>query len=230
MTPKKIIISPLNWGFGHAGRMIPLALELHKRGHEIIFCADRAVIPMLSSELPGINIIEIRGLHIRYFRKLPMWISVLLHLPHISAVSVREHSELKRLAAEHNPDIIISDNRFGFWHKGIFSVYVTHQILIPFPSPFRFIEPLGVWLHGIILARFDICLIPDFPGEINLSGRLSHGVRLPRNTVWSGPLSRFSHYAGTGTPQVSDSTDPITPSPGIAAQVPESVAPAPSFP
>jgi hypothetical protein len=198
MTPKKIVISPLNWGFGHAGRMIPLALELRKRGHEIIFCADSAVIPMLSRELPGINITETGGLHIRYFRKLPQWISVLLHLPHIMAVSVREHSTLKRLAAEHNPDIIISDNRFGFRHKRIFSVYVTHMIRIPFPSPFRFMEPLGIWLHRKVIERFDLCLIPDFPGELNLSGRLSHGVRLPRNTVWTGPMSRFNSLAGTG--------------------------------
>lgn len=198
MTPKKIIISPMNWGFGHAGRMIPLALELRKKGHEILFCADRYVIPMLRRELPGISIIETDGLRIRYFRKIPLWISVLLHLPHIIAVSVMEHRELKRLVAKHNPDIIISDNRFGFWHKHIFSVYVTHMIRIPFPYAFRFMEPLGVWLHRKVIERFDLCLIPDFPGDLNLSGRLSHGVRLPRNIVWCGPLSRFNTAAGTG--------------------------------
>jgi len=205
MTPKKIIISPLNWGFGHAGRMIPLALELRKRGHEIIFCADTNVIPMLTRELPGIHITEIRGLQIRYFRTLPLWIGLLLQLPHIIAVSVREHLELKRLAAEHKPDIIISDNRFGFYHNDIFSAYVTHQIRIPFPSPFRFMEPLGVWLHRKIIGRFDLCLIPDFPGDLNLSGRLSHGVRLPRNTVWTGPLSRFNFTADSGQLSGSDS-------------------------
>lgn len=221
MTPKKIIISPLNWGFGHAGRMIPLALELRKRGHEIIFCADRDVIPMLSRELPGISITETGSLHIRYFRKIPMWISVLLHLPHILAVTLREHRELKRLVAEHKPDIIISDNRFGFWHKHIFSVYVTHMIRIPFPSPFRFLESIGVWLHRKVIERFDLCLIPDFPGDLNLSGRLSHGVRLPRNAVWCGPLSRFNSAAGTVTltpafdapPKVSAASTPFTTAP-----------------
>ncbi len=196
-APKKILISPLNWGFGHAGRMIPLALELRKRGHEIIFCADRAVIPMLTRELPGISITETDGLHIRYFRNLPLWIGLLLQLPHIIAVSVREHRELKRLVAEYKPDIIVSDNRFGFYNKHIYSAYVTHQIRIPLPAPFRFMEPLGVWLHRKIIGRFDLCLIPDFPGDLNLSGRLSHGVRLPRNTVWSGPLSRFNAPAPT---------------------------------
>jgi len=208
MTPRKIIISPLNWGFGHAGRMIPLALELRKRGHEILFCADRAVIPMLTRELPGISIKETEGLHIRYFRKLPLWIGLLLQLPHIIAVSVREHRELKRLAAMYKPDIIVSDNRFGFYSNDIFSVYVTHQIRIPFPSPFRFMEPLGVWLHRKIIGRFDLCLIPDFPGNLNLSGRLSHGVRLPQNTAWTGPLSRFNAPAPASATTTSVFTAP----------------------
>ncbi|HUW92669.1 MAG TPA: glycosyltransferase [Bacteroidales bacterium] len=196
MKPEKILISPLNWGFGHAGRMIPLALALRERGHEIVFCAHRDVIPMLTRELPGISIIAIPGLHIIYFRKIPLWFCVLLHLPHIIAVSVREHFALQRLAAELHPDIIISDNRFGFYHKDIFSVYVTHMIRIPFPPAFRFLEPAGIWLHRKVIEKFNLCLIPDFPGDINLSGRLSHGIKLPRNTTWSGPLSRFESSAG----------------------------------
>jgi spore coat polysaccharide biosynthesis predicted glycosyltransferase SpsG len=43
MDGRKILISPLNWGLGHAGRMIPLAIELRKRGNEIIFGVDRAL-------------------------------------------------------------------------------------------------------------------------------------------------------------------------------------------
>lgn len=218
MTPKKIIISPLNWGFGHAGRMIPLALELHKRGHEIIFCADRDIIPMLSRELPGISFTETGSLHIRYFRRIPLWISVLIQLPHVIVVTVREHRELKHLVAEHKPDIIISDNRFGFRHKHIFSVYVTHMIRIPFPAAFSFMEPIGVWFHRKVIERFDLCLIPDFPGDLNLSGRLSHGVRLPRNTAWTGPLSRFDSAAGTGQlinapAAVSAASTPVTTAP-----------------
>ena len=37
MERKKILISPLNWGFGHAGRMLTLAQALKGRGQEVIF-------------------------------------------------------------------------------------------------------------------------------------------------------------------------------------------------
>ncbi len=196
----RILISPLNWGFGHAGRMIPLALELKKRGNEIIFGAEPSLIPMLEKEMPGIKIISVPGLRIRYSRLLPQWLSIILQIPRIIAVSFREHNLVKHLARELNPDIIISDNRFGFFHKSIRSVYVTHMLRIPFPKPFRFLECAGIAVHRKIISMFDLCLVPDYPGEINLSGRLSHGVRLPLNTVFMGPLTRFGHYVEPAEP------------------------------
>lgn len=197
MGGRRILISPLNWGFGHAGRMIPLALELKKRGNEIIFGAEPSLIPLLSKEMPGIKIISLPGLTIRYSRHLPQWLCIIFQIPRIICVSLREHRLLKHLASEVNPDIIISDNRFGFFHTGIRSVYVTHMLRIPFPGPLRFLEFAGTWLHRKIISRFDLCLIPDFPREINLSGRLSHGVKMPANTIYMGPLSRFARPAAS---------------------------------
>jgi hypothetical protein len=203
MSGRTVLISPLNWGFGHAGRMIPLALELKRRGHEVVFGADAALLPLIEGELPGIKLIEIPGLHIRYSRLLPQYVCIFLQMPKVILYAVREHSLLKRLAAEIKPDIIVSDNRFGFYHRKIFSVYVTHQLRIPFPRLLRFMEPLAVWLHRKIITRYDLCLVPDYPGPVNLSGRLSHDLNIPGNVHYMGPLSRFSDPALT--------TDNITP-------------------
>ncbi len=192
MDGRRILISPLNWGLGHAGRMIPLALELRKKGHEIIFGADGSIIPAIEKDLPGIKIIEIPGVRIRYSAALPQYISILLQVPHIVLASFREHSALKHLVRELKPDIIISDNRFGFFHKDIFSVFVTHQLRIPFPKWLRVIEPAAAWLNRRIIGNFDLCLVPDYPGNENLSGRLSHQLKLPDNVFYMGPLSRFS--------------------------------------
>ena len=192
MDGRRILISPLNWGLGHAGRMIPLALELRKRGHEIIFGVDRSIIPVIEKDLPGIKIIELSGVRIRYSAVLPQYISIFLQLPRIVAAAFREFSALKSLAFELKPDIIISDNRFGFFHKDIFSVFVTHQLRIPFPNCLRFLEPSAAWLNRKIIGNFDLCLVPDYPGNENLSGRLSHQLKLPENVYYMGPLSRFS--------------------------------------
>jgi len=192
MDGRRILISPLNWGLGHAGRMIPLALELRKRGHEIIFGADGSIIPAIEKDLPGIMIIEIPGVRIRYSAALPQYISILLQVPHIVTASFREHSALKHLVRELKPDIIISDNRFGFFHKEIFSVFVTHQLRILVPEWAKFAEPAAAWLNRKIISNFDLCLVPDYPGNVNLSGRLSHQLKLLDNIFYMGPLSRFS--------------------------------------
>jgi uncharacterized protein (TIGR00661 family) len=195
MGGRRILISPLNWGFGHAGRMIPLAAELKRRGNEVIFGVDKSLIPLVRSELPGISVTEIRGLRIRYSRHLPQYICIFLQLPRITVASVREYYDLRRLASRLQPDLIISDNRFGFRHRKIRSVYVTHQLRIAFPKRLRLMEPLGVRLHRMISSRFDHCLVPDYPGPANLSGRLSHDLPLPENVCYCGPLTRF----GTAT-------------------------------
>jgi hypothetical protein len=196
MNGMTVLVSPLNWGFGHAGRMIPVALELKKRGCEVIFAADASMLEMAGRELPGIRLVEIPGLRIRYSRSLPQYICIFLQLPHIIASAFAEHRVLRRLAREMNPSLIISDNRFGFYHRKIYSVYVTHQLRIPFPRLLRLMEPLAACMHRLIINRFDLCLVPDFPGDENLSGRLSHGVRLPRNIMYTGPLSRFGSDDG----------------------------------
>ncbi|MFZ0471002.1 MAG: glycosyltransferase [Bacteroidales bacterium] len=198
MDGRRILISPLNWGLGHAGRMIPLALELRNRGHEVIFGVDRSIIPVIEKDLPGIKIIELSGVGIRYSAVLPQFISIFLQLPRIVAAAFREHSALKSLAFELKPDIIISDNRFGFFHKEIFSVFVTHQLRIPFPKGMRFLEPAAAWLNRKIIGNFDLCLVPDYPGNENLSGRLSHQLKLPENVFYMGPLSRFSGASAGG--------------------------------
>jgi len=202
MAGMRILISPLNWGLGHAGRMIPLALELRKRGNEIIFGVDSSIIPVIEKDLPDIKIIPIPGAGIRYSRVLPQYISIFLQVPHIVAAAFREHAALNILARELKPDIIISDNRFGFFHKDIFSVFITHQLRIPFPPLIKFLEPAAAWLNRMIISNFDLCLVPDYPGNENLSGRLSHHLTLPDNVFYMGPLSRFSE-ATTGESKIN---------------------------
>jgi hypothetical protein len=205
MSGTTILISPLNWGFGHAGRMIPLAVELKEKGSDVVFGADTQILPLIEQELPGIRLIEIPGLHIRYSRFLPQYLCIFLQLPAVVISAFREHFALRRIVREINPAVIISDNRFGLFHPRIFSVYVTHQLRIPFPQSLRFMEPFTAWLHRKIINRYDLCLVPDYPGEVNLSGRLSHGLKapgnlpgrlsqrlkLPGNVHYMGPLSRF---------------------------------------
>jgi len=192
MSGQTVLISPLSWGIGHAGRMIPLALELNRRGCRVIFAADAHLLKLAEKELKDIKIVEIPGLKMSYSRHLPQYICIALQLPRMIVSAFREHRVLRRLAEEFKPSVIISDNRFGFYNRKIFSAYITHQIRIPFPALLRFAEPLAAWIHRAVINKYDLCLVPDYSGSENLSGRLSHGIRLPDKIFYMGPLSRFA--------------------------------------
>lgn len=191
INSKNILICPLEWGLGHACRMIPVAKRLHEMNNNIFIGAGENLLLLFKYELPGLKYIPFPGFRMKYSGHLPQYLVVFLKIPSIIYHVIREHYRLKRIIIEHSIDIVISDNRFGLWNKNTKSVYVTHMPRIPFPAFFRFMEPIGVLLHRYIIKKYSICLIPDLPGELNVAGRLSHNVILPGNVRYVGILSRF---------------------------------------
>jgi len=187
-----ILICPLEWGLGHAGRMIPLAKKLIERQNKVLIGAGKEHQSFFRNELPGLIYIDFPGFKPSYSRYLPQYISILLKTPVLFYHILTEHIRLKRIIRQHNIDIIISDNRAGLWNRKIKSVYITHQPVIPLPEKLRFLEWIGILLHRYFIKKYLLCFIPDLPGEINLSGRLTHNVNLTENTRFIGILSRFS--------------------------------------
>ena len=176
--------------------MIPVAAELLRQNHNVIFASGEEHLSLLRNELPGCSFLSFPGFKPEYSNHLPQYVSVLFKIPLLIYHVILEHFRLKKIIQQYSIDIVISDNRFGLWNKRIKSVYVTHMPLIPFPRKMKFLEPLGVFIHRHIIRKYDLCLIPDLPGEMNLSGSLSHGITLPRNVRYIGILSRFTLMEG----------------------------------
>jgi hypothetical protein len=172
--------------------MIPLAIRLKGRGFNIIFGTGEKYQRFFAAEMPGTECISLPGFSPVYSSYLPQYLIVLAQFPLLVWHSITENIRLKKILRERKIEIIISDNRFGLRSRNIRSVYVTHQIRIPFPAFFRFLEPAGIWLHRQVISKFSLCIIPDLPGDLNLSGRLSHDVKLPGNCIYAGILSRFT--------------------------------------
>ena len=192
---KNILICPLEWGLGHATRMIPVAAELLRHNHNVIFASGEEHLSIIRNELPECSYLSFPGFKPKYSHHLPQYISILLKIPLLVCHIVLEHIRLKNIIREYSIDIVISDNRFGLWNSRIKSVYVTHMPLIPFPGKVRFLEPLGIFFHRQIIRKYDLCFIPDLAGGKNLTGRLSHGINLPENVRYIGILSRFAAMA-----------------------------------
>jgi Glycosyltransferase family 28 C-terminal domain len=197
-----ILICPLEWGLGHAARMIPLASRLREMNHNVFLGAGKEHLALFRNELPGLVCIDFPGFHPVYSKHLPQYLALLLKTPKLLYHVIREHNRLNKIISEYEIDIVISDNRFGLWNKKVRTVYVTHLLRIPFPGAFTFFEFIGIALHRAIINRYDFCFIPDLPGEMNVSGRLSHSVRLPENARYIGLLSRFTglKQAASGSP------------------------------
>lgn len=187
-----ILICPLEWGLGHAARMIPLASRLREMNNNVFIGAGKEHLALFRNELPDLVCIDLPGFRPAYSKHLPQYLALLFKTPTLLYHIIREHKRLKKIISEFEIDIVISDNRFGLWNNKVRTVYVTHLLRIPFPRAFSFFEFIGIALHRAIINRYDFCFIPDLPGEMNVSGRLSHSVRLPANARYIGLLSRFS--------------------------------------
>mgnify|MGYP006333074001 CR=1 FL=1 len=187
-----VLVSPLDWGLGHATRCIPVIFKLLQLGCNVSIAAEGAGKILLEKEFPSLNFIELRGYRMQYSRnKFWMPVKLLIQLPKLVYRIYAENRWLKNKAEEYKFDLIISDNRLGLSHKKITCVYITHQLKIKTGN--RFTENLAQKIHYHFINKYKTCWVPDADGEINLAGELSHPVGLPATPVkYIGPLSRFN--------------------------------------
>lgn len=191
---KTILFCVLNWGLGHAARSIPL-INHYAKQNRIIVASDGNALDMLKLELPGFSFIEMPKFTIQYSSK-----NMLLNMTRIFFQILNSADQNKYFIdaiLERLPvDVIISDNRFGCWHKKTKSIYITHQLMVKLPGILKIFERWGFWMHKRLVRKFDVCWIPDYEETNNLSGDLSHKYKL-KNQIFIGPLSRFQKLPTT---------------------------------
>lgn len=184
---KKILISPLDWGLGHATRCIPIIKELQSKGVEVIIAADGKPLELLKSEFPELIFEILPGYDVTYQNRGSFFFKILCKVPSILKMIRKEHLLLEKLIKKHNVDAVISDNRYGLWTNKVPCVFITHQVRILSPV----LEDLVFFLNLHFINRFDFCWIPDEASARNLSGKLSHIENLPSHAKFIGPLTRF---------------------------------------
>lgn len=200
----RILISPLDWGLGHATRCVPVIRELQKRRASIILGAGGRASNFLSGYFPEIQVINIPGPRVQYPTSGSMACKMAVQAPAILSGIRREHLLLKKIIPDFKIDAVISDNRFGLWSKEAYSVYITHQLRIKSPKGWHFTDFALSEIHRQFIRNFDECWIPDYPGENNLSGELGHPSLIPSNYNYIGPLSRFNLKMGNAEPAIEN--------------------------
>lgn len=190
-TVSTILFCPLDWGLGHIARDLPLIKEFHKNGHKVIVAASPNLIKWLNTEYPDVEVDNFPGPKISYGKSGFSLLKFMVSLPKLLSWPFREKRILQKLIKKHRPSLIISDNRYGARNSKVFSVFISHQLMIKMPAILKWMEyPMHLFLKFLI-NKFDECWIPDFPPERSLAGDLVHKYKLPEKARLIGPLSRF---------------------------------------
>lgn len=147
---------------------------------------------LLQEEFASLIFVDLPGYRVKYGKNRAITILRLIgSIPKILIRIKQEEAWLTRFAAREGLDLVISDNRYGLVVPGVFSVFITHQLLIKTP----FGRPADLLLQRLnyrYIRRFSRCWVPDIPGVEGLAGELSHPLRMPSiPTRYLGLLSRM---------------------------------------
>lgn len=183
---KRILLSPLNWGFGHVARCIDLVKTLDHKNRVFLAVDDRQK-EVFRHFFPDLIYIEHDGYPFRFHGKGKFIQDLALSFFKLNAYRKKERHICTKLVTKHNIDLVISDHRFGFYSPLCKSVFLTHQTNLALPFPFS----LCNIVFRKLMERFhEIWLVDD--QNIQLSGKLTYLGKL-KNVHFIGLLSRFKY-------------------------------------
>ncbi|MBL7737302.1 MAG: hypothetical protein JNL51_17720 [Chitinophagaceae bacterium] len=147
----------------------------------------------MEAEFPQISFVGLEGYNLKYGKnRLYTYLLLALQLPKILIKINKEKFWISRFLQENRVDLVISDNRFGFFSPKTPSVFITHQLAIQ-TGLGKWIDQIAQWVNYRWIKKFTECWIPDFEDGPNAAGILSHPSKLPPLPVrYIGCLSRFS--------------------------------------
>ncbi len=169
-----VLVSPLNWGLGHATRDIPIIKKLLDQHHEVTIAACGNAQAVLKAEFPECRSITLPDYPVPYSASrffLPKFVAFFPLM--LKAVS-DERKNLHSILLKNQFDLIISDNRLGVYSSKVPSVFITHQLHYHLPMIFWPVELLAIAMNGHLHSKYLRIIVPDNPpGPAALAGKLS---------------------------------------------------------
>jgi predicted glycosyltransferase len=184
---KRVLVAPLNWGLGHVSRCVPVIQALDNSGAEVFLASDGVAMGLLQAEFPHLPCLTLPSYGIRYFSS-NMVLNIARQMPRILYAAVAEHRVTDRIVRKYGIGGIISDNRYGCFHRRTRNVLITHQLNLRIPG--KLLEYTTNQLLRLALKPFDDIWVPDTDSREGLSGALSHPPAGLNNTSYIGILSR----------------------------------------
>ncbi len=184
----KVLTAPLDWGLGHATRLLPLLRQWQAAGAELIIGVNDSTKAFLQAQLPTATFEEVPSYNISYAQDGFDVMTGLRLLPHIFRAIRQERKVVDKLVAKYQPQLIVSDNRFGFRHPQVQSIIISHQLNLQYSKNLSLFGKIGQRFNERWLQKFDKIWVPDTEAH-TLSGILSQHPTIKAKPI--GYLSRF---------------------------------------
>lgn len=196
MKPR-VLVAALDWGLGHATRMVPVIQALVARGIHPVLASSGPALEFLRAEFPGLELRELPSYGVRYPVHGNLLMQVFAQSWKVLSAIRREHDQLEDWCKQEIFHLIISDHRYGCHNRFVRSVFIGHQLSIPVTGFWRLFRGAINLIHWRMIRRFDAVWVPDLPDR-RLSGELSYAEI--NDLRFIGPLSRFT-TSPAGHPQ-----------------------------
>lgn len=194
---QKILLSPLNWGYGHVARCIGLVHQLKSQGNQIFVACSADQAEIFKQYFNDLMYVDHAPYPFKFKGKGKFSWDLLVSWPALKQRRAQEHLECEKMVEELNIDLILSDHRYGFYSKKIASIFITHQLNLPVSG----IEAIVQQKHKSLMNNFRQIWVMDFE-DSRLAGSLSvNKADLPVEYI--GPYSRFSLYENLHTSEKS---------------------------
>ena len=183
---RKVFISPLNWGLGHATRLLPLIKYLLDKNYVVYIGASGRSREVLQQEVKECIFVDFPGYPIKYPQtRFFVTRFMLINFPQMLKAMKNEQNKLRILHEQHGFDLIISDNRFSLALQGVKSLLISHQLRYKLPWPIQRMEWLPEYFNYIHFNKYHKIIVPDIDDRKSLSGELSHKMKyLPVNKLY----------------------------------------------
>ncbi len=182
------MVTPLDWGLGHATRCIPVIKEFLSQGCEVQIATSGNALVLLKQEFPDSRFHEIVSYNVHYAKVIPLAVSLGFQVSKFWGRIKEEHEQIKKIVEEDRIDILISDNRYGCWSAIVPSILITHQVNILLPTLLKWMEPIVNYFIHKLIRNFDQCWVPDELSN-RITGKLTEAKGL--SLTFIGMLSRF---------------------------------------
>lgn len=182
---QKVLVSALDWGMGHTTRLISIVKKLHHQQNIIYFAGTPEQVSIITRECDAIIPLALKGYEIKLSGTRSTYLQLFLQSRKFLTAVKMEKKWVCAACKKYSIDLVISDNRYGFYSDDLPSVLISHQLNLQVPVLRGAANNI---LHKA-LKKFTNIWIPDFEDH-KLSGKLSELTEIfPLKFI--GPLCRF---------------------------------------